>query len=79
MIPETIDPVAMLDALSAWGWKDVEIELSCGFSKGYISHIRSGRIKTLYYPTAARLINFHEKNVPCGTDRSQTNVVASVS
>lgn len=77
MIPETIDPLAMLDALNEWGWRDYQIEEECGFSTGYVAHVRSGRIKTLLYPTAARLLNFHEKHTPRhivshGTDCSQS-------
>jgi hypothetical protein len=64
VIPEEINALEMIETLNTWGWKDFQIEEECKFSKGYISHLRSGRIKVLLYPTAARLVNFHEKNVP---------------
>jgi hypothetical protein len=56
-IPANIDHLALVCDLGRWGWSDTKIELVCGFSRGYVAHIRAGDVKQMIYQRAARLYN----------------------
>lgn len=58
MIPANIDHVQIIYDLNKWGIKDAKIEMFCGFSKGYVIHIKSGDVSQMIYARAARLYNF---------------------
>lgn len=58
MIPANIDHCAIVEDLNRWGIVDYKIEIICGFSQGYISHVRAGRVRQMIYQRAARLYNF---------------------
>ena len=60
MIPESIDPQALLRDLNAAKWKDCYIEEACGFSKGYVSQIKCGNVKNMSYEKGAKLYNLHQ-------------------
>lgn len=64
VIPETIDCIALLDELNAWGWCDYKINEACGFPHGYVNDIRRRDIRNPWYQRAAKIYNFHERNVP---------------
>lgn len=57
-IPANIDHVSIVEELNRWGVRDAKIELVCGFSQGYISHIKAGDVQQMIYQRAARLYNF---------------------
>ena len=63
MIPEKIDPIAMIHDLNGWGMKDSKIEFACGFSVGYVSQIKCGNLKRMSYPKGAALFNLHEERM----------------
>lgn len=56
-IPANIDHVGIIAELNSWGWRDAKIELVCGFSQGYVLHIKAGDVKQMNYQRAARLYN----------------------
>lgn len=58
MIPANIDYCAIVRELVTWGIVPSKIELICGFSQGYVSHMLEGRYKDMTYQRAARLYNF---------------------
>jgi hypothetical protein len=60
-IPTQINAVAVLDELNKLGWRDTKIEVACGFSKGYVSQLRSGYVHTPSFPNAALLLNLLEQ------------------
>jgi hypothetical protein len=57
MIPANIDHVAIIADLNRRGLKDFKIETICGFSVGYVAHLRKS-VKQMTYQRAARLYNF---------------------
>jgi len=57
-IPANIDHVAIIKDLNRWGLLDAKIENICGFSQGYVSQLRAGRIRQMTYQRAARMYNF---------------------
>jgi hypothetical protein len=58
MIPANIDYRAIVVELNAWGILDSKIELICGFSQGYVRHMKNGIYFDMTYQRAARLYNF---------------------
>ena len=56
-IPANIDHVAIIADLNRWGMRDAKIELVCGLSQGYVSHVKAGRVQQMIYQRAARLYN----------------------
>jgi hypothetical protein len=58
MIPANIDYVAIVEELNAWGMGDYKLELICGFSEGYLRHLKNGSYRDMTYQRAARLYNF---------------------
>ena len=77
MIPCQIDLVAILADLNGWGIRDYKIEAICGYSEGYISHVKAGRLVRMSYDRTARLYNFwfderrQRMNVSRGTEPIQ--------
>lgn len=57
-IPANIDYLAIVEELNAWGLGDYKIEAICGFSQGYVGHMKNGRYHDMTYQRAARLYNF---------------------
>lgn len=57
-IPANIDLVGMISDLNKWGIGDKKIEAICGFSQGYVTHMKAGRWRDMTYQRAARLYNF---------------------
>lgn len=57
MIPANIDHVTIVRELNEMGWRDAKIELVCGFSQGYVLHIKAGHVQQMNYQRAARLYN----------------------
>lgn len=53
-----IDPVAIIADLNQAGWPDQKIEIACGFSGGYIAHLRNGSVLQISHQKAVRLHNF---------------------
>ena len=76
MIPETIDPLKLIAELNAAGWRDYKIEIACDLPVGYISNVKSRKVRNPRYEHAAALLNFHAQNVPHETVNNQTDVVA---
>ena len=58
MIPANVDHVAIIGDLNAWGIADYKIEAICGFSIGYVNHLKTGGVRQMAYQRAARLYNF---------------------
>ena len=58
MIPANIDHVAIVADLNQWGIGDYKIEMICGFSVGYVNHLKTGGVRQMAYQRAARLYNF---------------------
>lgn len=58
MIPANIDHVHIVGELNAWGIQDYKIEAICGFSIGYVNHLKTGGVRQMAYQRAARLYNF---------------------
>lgn len=58
MIPANIDYVALVEELNSFGIGDYKLELICGFSDGYIRHLKNGSYRDMTYQRAARLYNF---------------------
>jgi hypothetical protein len=58
MIPANIDHVAICHDLNEWGIKDYKIEMICGFTEGYVHHLKTGGVRQMAYQRAARLYNF---------------------
>ena len=56
-IPANIDHVAIIKDLNRWGMRDAKIEMVCGFSQGYVIHVKAGRVQQMIYQRAARLYN----------------------
>jgi len=79
VIPETIDPLALLADLNRAGWRDYKVEMALGFNKGYIAQIRCGMInlKRFPYVRGARLLNFHEKHCSTGNLVNKAQAVVS--
>ena len=67
MIPEAIDPRAVINELNSLGLRDYKIEIACGFTPGYVSQIRCGNVKTPAYSHAAKLLNLLEQERTCKT------------
>jgi hypothetical protein len=63
MIPESIDPLAVLDQINATGIKDAKIGIWCGFPDSYVWQIRNRRIKRISYERGAKLLNLLESRV----------------
>jgi len=63
MIPESIDPLAVLDQINATGIKDAKIGVWCGFPDSYVWQIRNRRIKRISYERGAKLLNLLESRV----------------
>lgn len=59
-IPSHVDIEAILNDLARLGWTDFKIEIACGFSSGYVTHLRSHKIHEPAFSKAARLYNFHQ-------------------
>jgi hypothetical protein len=58
-IPANIDHIALVRDLNRWGISDYKIEAICGFSVGYVSHLKkTGGAQQMGYQRAARLYNF---------------------
>lgn len=74
MIPESIDPLKLIAELNAAGWRDYKIEIACALPVGYISNVKSRKVKNPRYRHAAALMNFHAENVSHGTVNNQTEV-----
>jgi hypothetical protein len=79
MIPANIDHVSIVRDLNKWGIADQKVEMICGFSRGYIAHIKGGQVRQMLYQSAARLYNFwfeeHCKRVP--SESVQTLVLST--
>ena len=60
MIPETLDPVEILNKLNALGIKDAKIGIHAGLPVSYIESLRYRRIRKLTYERAAKLLNLVE-------------------
>lgn len=58
MIPANIDHVAIVRDLNRWGIADYKIQMICGFTDGYVQHLKAGRVQQMNYQRAARLYNF---------------------
>lgn len=58
MIPANIDHVSIVRDLNKWGILDYKIEAICGFSEGYVNHLKTGGVRQMAYQRAARLYNF---------------------
>jgi hypothetical protein len=58
MIPANLDYVSIVEELNSWGIVDYKIEVICGFSQGYIRHMKAGTYQDMTYQRAARLYNF---------------------
>ena len=56
-IPAHIDIVSVIQDLNRWGWFDLKIEVACGFSEGYITKLKQGRVVQMRYDRTARLYN----------------------
>lgn len=58
MIPANIDYQSIVQELNAFGIGDYKLEAICGFSDGYIRHLKNGSYRDMTYQRAARLYNF---------------------
>lgn len=58
MIPANIDYRAIVQELNSFGIGDYKLEVICGFSDGYIRHLKDGSYRDMTYQRAARLYNF---------------------
>lgn len=76
MIPANIDHVAIVRELNEWGIADYKIEAICGFSIGYVNHLKTGGVRQMAYQRAARLYNFWwaEKD-----ERERRRVIAAIT
>lgn len=70
MIPGNIDHQQILADLNTWGLKDNKIELICGYSEGYVSLLKRGKIRQMTYQRAARLYNFWEEEAEARITRT---------
>lgn len=61
MIPANVDHVGIVAELNGWGIADFKIEMICGFSRGYVSHLKTGGVQQMSYQLAARLYNFWDE------------------
>lgn len=59
-IPAGVDHLEIIRELETWGWKGTKIEAACGFSGGYVSMLKAGKIMEMSYNRAARLFNLWE-------------------
>jgi hypothetical protein len=77
-IPANIDHVAIVEDLKKWGLADQKIEIICGLSRGYISHVRAGHVRQMIYQRAARLYNFWFDEVRLRAESIQTQAASTV-
>ena len=59
MIPEKIDYLALIRDLNKIGLTNSKIELICGFSECYLSHVMRGKVSDMAYKRAQKLYNLH--------------------
>ncbi len=60
-IPANVDFLAILCDLNRWGWRDLRIEVICGFSSGYVAQLKAGTIRQMSYQRGARLYNLWDE------------------